>query len=140
MWSAQKYLEPDDAIWGNRDDTVVCDEPRCPLSFTSRKSPHPGAHEVTPRRESTAQSHIPAHRPIPQPTNHFQKHMTPTISCRRWARIGLVRLTNCFLIRFHPREVLASYVKNSSSAALEDYRLPQAEGFSRRVHPAPGHG
>lgn len=116
--------------WGNRDDTVVIDEPFYAHYLKMTGIEHPGADEViatgeTDWREVVAQ----LTRPIENNKQiFFQKQMThhllPEID-REW--LGAV--TNCFLIR-EPREVINSYIKKREDPALEDLGfIQQAEIF-----------
>jgi hypothetical protein len=111
--------------WGNRDDSVVCDEPFYAHYLHSTNKDHPGAQEIIAAGETdwkkvvaSLTGEIPGSKRI-----FFQKHMThhllPHIS-REW--LGMV--TNCFLIR-DPREMLTSYVKIVSNPSLEDTGFPQ---------------
>jgi len=111
--------------WGNRDDTVVVDEPLYAHFLHVTRRPHPGIEESiaageTDWRKVVAQltGPIPGDKSV-----YFQKHMThhllPDMD-REW----LGALTNCFLIR-NPREVLASYTKVIESPTLEDLGFPQ---------------
>jgi len=116
--------------WGNRDDTVVIDEPFYAYYLKVTGIEHPGADEViatgeTDWRKVVAQltGQIASGKRI-----FFQKHMThhllPEID-REW--LGAV--TNCFLIR-DPREVISSYIKKREDPALEDLGfVQQAEIF-----------
>ena len=111
--------------WGNRDDSVVCDEPFYAHYLHSTAKDHPGAQEIIAAGETdwkkvvaALTGEIPGGKRI-----FFQKHMThhllPHIS-RDW--LGMV--TNCFLIR-DPREMLTSYVKIVSNPSIEDTGFPQ---------------
>jgi hypothetical protein len=116
--------------WGNRNDTVVVDEPFYAYYLKATGVDHPGAHDViatgqTDWRKIVAQltGQLASGKRI-----FFQKHMThhllPEID-REW--LGAV--TNCFLIR-DPREVINSYVKKREDPALEDLGfVQQAEIF-----------
>lgn len=116
--------------WGNRDDTVVIDEPFYAYYLKATGVDHPGADDViaigqTDWRKIVAQltGQIASGKRI-----FFQKHMThhllPEID-REW----LDAVTNCFLIR-DPREVINSYIKKREDPALEDLGfVQQAEIF-----------
>jgi hypothetical protein len=151
MWSGPRNIST--AMmrsWGNRDDTVVCDEPLYAYYLNATRKPHPGLEEVIAAGETdwrrvvkwlTEGSVGNALRGVPAATRIFyQKHMThhllPEVS-RDW----LGRVTNCFLIR-HPREMLASYVKIVEAPELLDTGFPQqteifewVRGHSGRVPP-----
>ncbi|MDB5334860.1 MAG: hypothetical protein JWN70_479 [Planctomycetaceae bacterium] len=111
--------------WGNRSDTVVCDEPFYAHYLSVTQKDHPGRDEIvavgpTDWREVVADltGDIPGGKRV-----YYQKHMThhllPGIS-RDW--LGLV--TNCFLIR-HPRDVITSYIKVVPNPVLEDTGFAQ---------------
>jgi Sulfotransferase domain len=132
MWSGPRNIST--AMmrsWGNRDDTVVVDEPLYAHYLAVTEKPHPGASEViaagqTDWRKVVAQlvGSVPDNKRI-----HFQKHMTHHL-LPNMGREWLGHLTNCFLIR-NPREVLASYAKIVEMPALEDTGFPQqAEIFA----------
>jgi hypothetical protein len=126
MWSGPRNIST--AMmrsWGNRDDTVVCDEPLYAHYLHATAKEHPGAKEIiaagqTDWRKVIADltGEIPGGKRI-----YFQKQMThhllPHIS-REW----LGKVTNCFLIR-DPREMLTSYIKIVSQPSLEDTGFPQ---------------
>ena len=131
MWSGPRNIST--AMmrsWGNRDDTVVVDEPLYAHYLHVTRKPHPGSEEViaageTDWRKMVGQltGPVPGGRAI-----CYQKHMTHHLlpgMGREW----LGELTNCFLIR-HPREVLASYAKVIETPELEDLGfVQQAEIF-----------
>ena len=111
--------------WGNRPDTVVCDEPLYSHYLRHVPVDHPGRDEVMAAhdgdwrsvvRELTENDHGGA--PI-----YYQKHMAhhllPHIS-RDW----LPKLTNCFLIR-DPRAMLASLSAKMGMPTLRDTGLEQ---------------
>lgn len=116
--------------WGNREDTVVVDEPFYAYYLKVRGVEHPGADEVIATGE-TDWPKIVAHltgRIANGKRIFFQKQMThhllPEID-REW--LGAV--TNCFLIR-DPREVISSYIKKREDPVLEDLGfVQQAEIF-----------
>ena len=111
--------------WGNRDDTVVIDEPFYAYYLKATGIKHPGADEVIATGETDWRK-VVAHL-TGQITNgkriFFQKQMThhllPEID-REW----LEAVTNCFLIR-DPREVINSYIKKREDPALEDLGFVQ---------------
>ena len=126
MWSGPRNIST--AMmrsWGNRDDTVVCDEPLYAHYLHSTGKDHPGAREIICAGQTDWNSvvagltgEVPGGKRI-----YFQKHMThhllPHIS-RDWLRLVM----HCFLIR-DPREMLTSYVKIVSNPSLEDTGFPQ---------------
>ncbi len=116
--------------WGNRDDTVVIDEPFYAYYLKVTGIEHPSAEEIIASGETDWR------KVVSQLTGQiadgkrifFQKQMThhllPEID-REW----LEAVTNCFLIR-DPREVINSYIKKREDPALEDLGfVQQAEIF-----------
>jgi hypothetical protein len=131
MWSGPRNISTAMMrAWGNRDDTVVIDEPFYAFYLEATGIRHPAAGEVIATGETDWRK-VVAHLIGPVP-NHkrifFQKHMTHHLLSqvdREW--LGAV--TNCFLIR-HPREVIVSYVKKREDPVLEDLGfVQQAEIF-----------
>jgi Sulfotransferase domain len=131
MWSGPRNISTAMMrAWGNRDDTVVIDEPFYAYYLQATRIQHPGADEVVATGETDWRK-IVAHLTGPIANRKrifFQKQMThhllPEID-REW--IGAV--TNCFLIR-DPREVISSYIKKREDTALEDLGfVQQAEIF-----------
>jgi branched-subunit amino acid aminotransferase/4-amino-4-deoxychorismate lyase len=126
MWSGPRNIST--ALmrsWGNRPDTVVCDEPLYAHYLLHTRTPHPGADEVIAHQETDWRKVaawltglIPDGRAIFY-QKHMAHHLLPSIE-RDW----LGRLTHCFLIR-DPREVLASLVKTLPQPTLADTGLPQ---------------
>ena len=116
--------------WGNRDDTVVIDEPFYAYYLKVTGIDHPSADEVIATGETDWRK-VVAHLTGPIANGKrifFQKHMThhllPEID-REW----LEAVTNCFLIR-DPREVINSYIKKREDPAVEDLGfVQQAEIF-----------
>ena len=131
MWSGPRNISTAMMrAWGNRDDTIVIDEPFYAHYLKVTGIEHPGADEVISTGETDWRK-VVAHltRPIGSGKRiFFQKQMThhllPEID-REW----LGALTNCFLIR-DPREVIHSYIKKREDPALEDLGfVQQAEIF-----------
>jgi hypothetical protein len=133
MWSGPRNIST--AMmrsWGNRPDTLVCDEPFYAhyLAVTGRE--HPGAEEVIAHHENDP-DHVVAWLTGPVPGDkpifyqkHMAHHLLPDMD-RDW----LDDVTNCFLIR-DPREMLASLVKHLPNPTLQDTGLPrQVEIFWR---------
>ena len=128
MWSGPRNISTAMMrAWGNRNDTIVIDEPfyACYLKVTGIE--HPGADEVISAGETDWRK-VVAHLTGPIANGKqifFQKQMThhllPEID-REW--LGTV--TNCFLIR-DPREVIHSYIKKREDPALEDLGFVQQE-------------
>ena len=133
MWSGPRNIST--AMmrsWGNRPDTLVCDEPFYAhyLAVTGRE--HPGAEEIIAHHE-TDPDHVIAWLTGPVPGDKpifYQKHMAHHLLAdmdRDW----LDEVTNCFLIR-DPREMLTSLVKHLPNPTLQDTGLPrQVEIFWR---------
>jgi Sulfotransferase domain len=131
MWSGPRNISTAMMrAWGNRNDTVVVDEPFYPYYLHATDIAHPGADEVIATGETDWRK-VVAHLTSTVPNGKqifFQKQMThhllPEVD-REW--LGTV--TNCFLIR-DPREVIASYIKKREDPALEDLGfVQQAEIF-----------
>ena len=131
MWSGPRNISTAMMrAWGNRDDTVVVDEPLYAFYLQATGIQHPDAEEVIATGETDWRK-VVAH--LAEPIHNgkricFQKQMThhllPEID-REW--LGAV--TNCFLIR-DPREVISSYIKKREDPALEDLGfVQQAEIF-----------
>ena len=131
MWSGPRNIST--AMmrsWGNRPDTVVCDEPFYAHYLQATGRDHPGVAEViasgeTDWRKVVAQlsGDAPGGKRI-----FYQKQMThhllPEIE-RAW----LGAMKNCFLLR-DPAEVIVSYLKKNNDATLEDIGfVQQAEIF-----------
>ena len=106
--------------WGNRPDTLVCDEPLYAHYLLKTGIPHPGKDEVIRSQETdwrkvtqSLTEFMPAGKAI-----FYQKHMThhllPEIE-RDW----MERLTHAFLIR-EPREVVASFARVAGTPRIED--------------------
>jgi hypothetical protein len=131
MWSGPRNISTAMMrAWGNRDDTVVVDEPFYAYYLRATDIAHPGADEVIATGENDWRK-VVAYLTGPVPNGKqifFQKQMThhllPEID-REW----LAAVTNCFLIR-DPREVISSYIKKREDPALEDLGfVQQAEIF-----------
>ena len=126
MWSGPRNISTAMMrAWGNRPDTVVCDEPLYAHYLRVTGLEHPGREEVLASQPNDWESvvewltgPIPGGRPI-----FFQKHMAhhllPNID-RAW----LDRLDNAFLIR-DPREMLTSLVRITPDITVADTGLPQ---------------
>lgn len=111
--------------FGNRNDSVVCDEPLYAHYLHATQKNHPGKDEVIDAGETDWQRVVTwLTGPIPNSKRLFyQKQMThhllPNMD-RGW----LAKVTNCFLIR-HPRDVLTSYIKIVPNPTDEDTGFPQ---------------
>jgi len=118
--------------WGNREDTVVIDEPFYAFYLHRTGKDHPAASEIVSQSQTdvykiiaTLTGGLPGGKTV-----FYQKHMThhllPEID-RSW--LGAV--TNCFLIR-HPAEVIISYVQKNPDPDLDDLGfIQQVELFHR---------
>ena len=126
MWSGPRNISTAMMrAWGNRDDTVVIDEPFYAYYLKVTGIEHPGADEVIATGETDWRKVVAHLAGLSRTASGFcfQKQMThhllPEID-RDW--LGAV--TNCFLIR-DPREVINSYVKKREDPALEDLGFVQ---------------
>lgn len=126
MWSGPRNIST--AMmrsFGNRNDSVVCDEPFYAHYLHDTQKDHPGKDEVIAAGETDWRKVVAwLTGPIPDGKRLFyQKQMThhllPHIE-RDW----LANVTNCFLIR-HPRDVLTSYIKIVPNPSDEDTGFPQ---------------
>ena len=139
MWSGPRNIST--ALmrsWGNRPDTIVCDEPLYAHYLAVTDRDHPGAAEVIADHETDPDTVIawltgpvPDGRPV-----FFQKHMAHHLLDdidRAW----LDQVTNCFLIR-NPREMLTSLVNNVPEPTLQDTGLPQQVEIFERVRARTG--
>jgi hypothetical protein len=131
MWSGPRNISTAMMrAWGNREDTVVVDEPFYAHYLCAAGKAHPGADEVIATGETDWRK-IVTH--LTRWTANgkrifFQKQMThhllPEID-REW----LGSVTSYFLIR-DPGEVINSYIKKREDPALEDLGfIQQAEIF-----------
>ncbi len=126
MWSGPRNVST--ALmrsFGNRADTVVCDEPLYAYYLERTGLDHPGAEEIIRRHESDWRKvaawlvgPVEGDKPV-----FFQKHMAhhllPEIG-RDW----LEHLEHAFLIR-EPRAMLASLAQVRPMPTLEETGLPQ---------------
>ena len=126
MWSGPRNVST--ALmrsWGNREDTVVIDEPLYAhyLAVTGRA--HPGREQVIAHHETNWRRVVEMLLgPQPPGTRIFYQkqmshHLLPDIG-REW----LSRVTNAFLIR-DPRAMLASLAEKLEEFTLADTGLPQ---------------
>lgn len=126
MWSGPRNISTAMMrCWGNRHDTVVCDEPLYAHYLKATGRAHPGAEEVIAAGETDAAKVIAwLTGPVPGGKGIFyQKHMTHHLLAgmdRGWLR----GLSNCFLIR-RPREVLASFIQHVAEPTIADTGYPQ---------------
>jgi hypothetical protein len=139
MWSGPRNIST--AMmrsWGNREDTVVVDEPFYAFYLKATGKNHPGANEVISHGEPDWRE-IVAHLtgPIQQQTQiYFQKQMThhllPEVD-RDW----LGKITNCFLIR-DPAKVICSYIKKNEDPNVADLGFVQQLEIFRWVRDQTG--
>ena len=126
MWSGPRNVST--ALmrsWGNRDDTVVVDEPLYAHYLAVTGRPHPGREQVIAHHE-TDWRRVVEMLLAPQPAGtriFYQKqmshHLLPDIG-RQW----LSQMTHAFLIR-EPRAMLASLSGKLEQFTLADTGLPQ---------------
>ena len=131
MWSGPRNISTAMMrAWGNRPDTVVCDEPFYAYYLEKTGLDHPGVEDViaageTDWRKVVAQltGDVPAGKRI-----FYQKQMTHHL-LREIDRDWLGSVKNCFLIR-DPAEVIVSYIKKNNDPTLDDIGfVQQAEIF-----------
>jgi hypothetical protein len=124
--------------WGSRPDTFVCDEPLYAHYLARTGVDHPGRDEVIARHESDWRKVVAwLTGPVPEGRRIFyQKHMAhhllPDID-RGW----LAALRNVLLIR-EPAEMLASLIRVTPGAGLEDTGLPQQRELDRLLRERTG--
>jgi hypothetical protein len=126
MWSGPRNVST--ALmrsWGNREDTVVVDEPLYAHYLAVTGRPHPGREQVIAHHETDWRRVIETLL-APQPPGTrilYQKqmshHLLPDIG-REW----LSQMTHAFLIR-EPRAMLASLSEKLEQFTLADTGLPQ---------------
>ncbi len=126
MWSGPRSIST--AMmrsWGNRPDTIVCDEPLYAHFLARTRRPDPGFEEILAAHESDWRAVIAwLIGPVPEgKTIFFQKHMAhhllPHLS-REWLR----ELRHFILIR-DPREMIVSLSKVLAHPQITDTGLPQ---------------
>ena len=134
MWSGPRNIST--ALmrsFGNRPDTIVCDEPLYAHYLDVTKLDHPGANEVIRHHDADCRSVVDwLTGPIPGGKSIFYQkqmahHLLPDID-RGW----LGRISNAFLIR-EPREMLTSLVRILPNPTLADTGLPQQVEIFRLV-------
>jgi Sulfotransferase domain len=126
MWSGPRNIST--ALmrsWGNRDDTVVIDEPFYAHYLAVTGRPHPG-REVVVARHETDWRRVVDTLLAPQPPGvrvFYQKqmahHLLPGIG-REW----LAQVSHAFLIR-EPQAMLTSLAEKLDTFTLADTGLPQ---------------
>ncbi|MFO0983558.1 MAG: HAD family hydrolase [Planctomycetota bacterium] len=139
MWSGPRNISTAMMrAWGNRSDTVVCDEPLYAHYLLETGVLHPGREEVIAHHDTDWRRVVSVLTgPLPPgKTIFYQKHMAhhllPGID-RGW----LAELRHCFLLR-EPAEMLMSLVKNLPEPRLEDTGLPQQLELFRRAQDLAG--
>lgn len=139
MWSGPRNISTAMMrAWGNRPDTVVCDEPLYAHYLQKTGIDHPGRDEVIAHHETDWKKVVtwligplPAGKRIFY-QKHMAHHLLPEIG-RDWLR----QLTHCLLIR-HPAEMLASLMQFLPSPRLNDTGLPQQLEILRLVEQMTG--
>ena len=126
MWSGPRNLST--ALmrsWGNRDDTVVSDEPLYAHYLRRSGADHPGRAEILAALDDDWRR-VAAVLCGPVPDGRhiwYQKHMTHHVTSDV-ALDWLDDLRNCFLVR-RPAQVINSYARVRSDPDLADLGLPQ---------------
>ena len=139
MWSGPRNIST--AMmrsFGNRSDTVVCDEPLYSHYLRATSLPHPGADEVIAHHEADLDRVIDwLLGPLPLGKSVFyQKHMAHHL-LEGMRTDWIDRLTNCFLIR-HPREVITSLVEFIPRPTPRDTGFVQQLELFHRVRHSTG--
>ena len=139
MWSGPRNIST--ALlrsWGNRDDTVVVDEPLYAHYLAVTGAEHPARDTVLAAHDADWQRVVAAlTAPLPPGQSisyqkHMAHHLLPHID-RSW----LTSLTHAFLIR-DPREMLPSLARVLDAPTLADTGLPQQnEIFDAVAHADP---
>ena len=134
MWSGPRNIST--ALlrsWGNRDDTIVNDEPLYAAFLSETGYAHPIAAEIVDHYETDWRKvvagltgEIPDGKHI-----YYQKHMAHHL-LSGMGRDWIPRLENCFLIR-DPIEMLTSLIKIVPEPGLDDTGLPQQLELFRMV-------
>jgi len=111
--------------WGNRSDTIVCDEPLYAHYLKVTGLDHPGAADTIALHETDWRKVVRwLTGPLPEGKSVFYQkqmahHLLPNIELD-W----LASLTNCFLIR-EPREMITSLIEFIPQPRVDDTGLPQ---------------
>ncbi|MCO6459747.1 MAG: hypothetical protein J5I93_31020 [Pirellulaceae bacterium] len=134
MWSGPRNISTAMMrAWGNRPDTVVCDEPLYAHYLQATGLQHPGGAETIAAHETDWQRVVDwLTGPLPAGKSVFYQkqmahHLLPQIG-RDW----LDQLTHCFLIR-QPSEMLTSLLEFLPHPTLADTGLPQQVEIFERV-------
>ena len=119
--------------WGNREDTIVNDEPLYAAFLSETGYDHPIAAEIVDHYETDWRKvvaeltgELPDGKPI-----YYQKHMAHHL-LPGMGRDWIPRLENCFLIR-DPIEMLTSLIRIIPEPGLDDTGLPQQLELFRMV-------
>lgn len=124
--------------WGNRPDTLVCDEPFYAHYLKETGINHPGANEVIQHHDTDWREVIDyLLGPVPDGKRifyqkHMNKHMLPHIDIS-W----IDRVTNCFLIR-EPREMITSFIKVVPNPVIDDFGLIEQVNMFNRLRETSG--
>jgi len=126
MWSGPRNVST--ALmraWGNREDTVVVDEPFYGHYLATTGANHPGRDEVIAQQECDWRKVVEQlHAPLPPEVRvYYQKHMSHHL-LPNMGRDWLQGLTHAFLIR-DPRDMLLSLDQKLDEFAMPDTGLPQ---------------
>jgi len=126
MWSGPRNISTAMMrAWGNRPDTVVCDEPLYAHYLKYTGLDHPGRDDVLAHHPTDWRKAVePLDGPLePGVKIFYQKHMAHHLLSHielDW----MDHVTSCFLIR-QPREMLTSLLPFVPEPRLEDTGLPQ---------------
>jgi len=126
MWSGPRNISTAMLrAWGNRDDTVVCDEPLYAHYLLEHGLDHPGREEILAHHDSDLERvvHWLTEAPSFHRPSFYQKHMAHHLLAET-DRSWVAKLTNVFLIR-DPAEMLTSLIHILPRPKLPDTGLPQ---------------
>jgi hypothetical protein len=127
MWSGPRNISTAMMrAWGNRPDTIVCDEPfYAHYLLSTGHTDHPGYEEIIAGHETDWRKVVQwLTGPIPHGKSIFyQKHMSHHV-LPGMATDWIENMQNCFLIR-EPNEMLLSLVEFLPSPSLLETGLPQ---------------
>ncbi len=124
--------------WGNRPDTIVCDEPLYAHYLKVTGLQHPGDAETIASHETDWRKVVDwLTGPLPEGKSVFYQkqmahHLLPNIELD-W----LSSLTSCFLIR-EPREMITSLIEFLPEPRVEDTGLPQQMRIFEMIHERTG--
>jgi hypothetical protein len=126
MWSGPRNISTAFMrAWGNRDDTIVVDEPFYAHYLAATGADHPGRDEVLAHHERDWRRVVDAlAAPVPAGVRiQYQKQMTHHL-LPQMGRAWLDRMTHAFLIR-DPRPMLVSLGEKLGEFDLPATGLPQ---------------